>query len=60
QRTRLFPLHFQNLCAFDRPKDYHYIQITAGPVTLAQRYAGRPASKSRIDIAVSKYTSVAA
>ena len=59
-RWRFFRLHFQYLCAFDRPKDYDYFQITAGPVTLAQRYADRPPSKSRIDVAVSKYTSVAA
>ncbi len=59
-RWRFFRLHFQYMCAFDRPKDYDYFQITAGPVTLAERYAGRPPSKSRIDHAVSKYTSVAA
>ncbi len=59
-RWRFFRLHFQYLCAFDRPRDYDYFQITAGPLTLAQRYAGRPPSKSRIDHAVSKYTSVAA
>ncbi|WP_415920548.1 hypothetical protein [Tateyamaria sp. SN6-1] len=57
-RWRFFRLHFQYLCAFDRPKDYDYFQITAGPVTLADRYADRPPSKSRIDVAVSKYTSV--
>ncbi|UWR36019.1 hypothetical protein [Sulfitobacter sp. W074] len=59
-RWRFFRLHFQYLCAFDRPRDYDYFQITAGPQTLAARYDGRPASKSRIDHAVSKYTSVAA
>ena len=59
-RWRFFRLHFQYLCAFDRPKDYDYFQITAGPLTLADRYADRPPSKSRIDVPVSKYTSVAA
>ena len=59
-RWRFFRLHFQYLCAFDRPKDYDYFQITAGPLTLAARYADRPPSKSRIDRAVSKYTSIAA
>ncbi|WP_299605625.1 hypothetical protein [uncultured Tateyamaria sp.] len=59
-RWRFFRLHFQYLCAFDRPKDYDYFRITAGPLTLADRYADRPPSKSRIDHAVSKYTSVAA
>ncbi|SMX36185.1 hypothetical protein [Maliponia aquimaris] len=59
-RWKFFRLHFQYLCAFDRPLDYDYFQITAGPISLAARYAGRPASASRIDVAVSKYTSIAA
>jgi len=59
-RWRFFRLHFQYLCAFDRPRDYDYFQITAGPHSLAARYDGRPASKSRIDHTVSKFTSVAA
>ena len=57
-RWRFFRLHFQYLCAFDRPGDYDYFQITAGPQTLGARYKSRAASKSRIDHAVSKYTSV--
>jgi hypothetical protein len=57
-RWRFFRLHFQYLCAFDRPKDYDYFQITAGPLTLAQRYNGRPQSKSRISHAVSGYRSI--
>ncbi|MGO4916835.1 hypothetical protein [Pseudogemmobacter sp. W21_MBD1_M6] len=59
-RWRFFRLHFQYLCAFDAPKDYDYFQITAGPVTLADRFAGRAPSKSRIALAASPYTSVAA
>lgn len=58
-RWKFFRLHFQYMCAFDRPRDYDYFQITAGPQTLRDRYAGRGPSKSRIDHAVSKYTSVA-
>lgn len=54
-RWRFFRLHFQYLCAFDLPKDYDYFQITAGPRTLGARYAGRPASASRIEHAVSKH-----
>ena len=57
-RWRFFRLHFQYLCAFDRPGDYDYFRITAGPLTLADRYRDRVASKSRIEKAVSKYTSV--
>ena len=59
-RWRFFRLHFQYLCAFDNPGSYDYFQITAGPQTLAARFAGRNPSKSRIDYAVSKYTSVLA
>ncbi len=55
-RWRFFRLHFQYLCAFDRPGDYDYFQITAGPQTLGARYHGRAPSKSRIDVAVSRYT----
>lgn len=57
-RWRFFRLHFQYLCAFDQPRDYDYFQITAGPVLLADRYAGRQPSASRIDVPVSKYRSM--
>lgn len=59
-RWRFFRLHFQYLCAFDRPGDYDYFRITAGPRTLAARFEGRAPSKSRIDVPASKYTSVRA
>ena len=58
-RWRFFRLHFQYLCAFDRPKDYDYFQITAGPLTLGDRYEGRPPSRSRKVTAASRYRSVA-
>ena len=58
-RWRFFRLHFQYLCAFDRPRDYDYFRITAGPVTLGARYAGRKPSASRIEKPVSKYTGLA-
>jgi hypothetical protein len=57
-RWRFFRLHFQYLCAFDQPGDYDYFRITAGAQTLRQRYKTRRASASRIDVPVSKYTSV--
>jgi hypothetical protein len=57
-RWKFFRLHFQYLCAFDRPRDYDYFQITAGPLTLAARYAGRSASKSRIETALSGYRTI--
>ncbi len=59
-RWQFFRLHFQYLCAFDRPGDYDYFQITAGPVTLADRFADRKPSQSRIDVPASRYTSMAA
>ena len=43
-RRQFFRLHIQYLAAFDRPRDYDYFQITAGPVRLADRYAGRAPS----------------
>ncbi|MEH6786565.1 MAG: hypothetical protein V7673_04490 [Paracoccus sp. (in: a-proteobacteria)] len=47
-RGRWFRLHFQYLHAFDRPDGYDYFAITAGPLTLAQRYGGRGHSPGRI------------
>ena len=57
-RWRFFRLHFQYLCAFDRPGAYDYFRITAGPMTLAARYAGQAPSPSRIERPTSKFTSV--
>ncbi len=57
-RWRFFRLHFQYLCAFDRPGDYDYFRITAGPRTLAARFAARKPSQSRIERPVSKFTSM--
>lgn len=45
-RWRFFRLHFQYLCAFDQPDNYDYFAITAGPLRLARRYAGRASSPS--------------
>ncbi|MFX0541298.1 hypothetical protein ACEWPM_006140 [Roseovarius sp. S4756] len=59
-RWKFFRLHFQYLCAFDRPGDYDYFRITAGPQTLGARYAGRAPSASRIEAPVNKYTSQSA
>ncbi len=59
-RWRFFRLHFQYLCAFDRPGDYDYFRITAGPLTLAKRFAGRNPSRSLIASPASRYTSMAA
>ncbi|WP_204114317.1 hypothetical protein [Shimia biformata] len=61
-RWRFFRLHFQYLCAFDNlpgsPGDYDYFRVTAGPQTLAARFADRKPSKSRLTKPLNKYTSV--
>jgi hypothetical protein len=54
-RWRYFRVHFQYLCAFDRPGDYDYFQITAGPLSLEERYKGRKPSPSRLETAVNPY-----
>ncbi|MCR8723943.1 hypothetical protein [Frigidibacter sp. ROC022] len=59
-RWRFFRLHFQYLCAFDNlpgtAQDYDYFRVTAGPQTLAARFAGRAPSASRIDVPASRHT----
>ncbi|MEM8632209.1 MAG: hypothetical protein AAGF74_13310 [Pseudomonadota bacterium] len=59
-RWRFFRIHFQYLCAFDRPGDYDYFQITAGPLTLGARYTGRKPSPGMIRAPVSAYRTLAA
>ena len=54
-RWRFFRLHFQYLCAFDRPGFYDYFQITAGPHTLRDRFQGRAPSPSRIVAQTTRY-----
>ena len=56
-RRRYFRLHFQSLCAFDRPGDYDYFQITAGPQTLAAHFAGRKPSASATHDSFNRFTS---
>jgi hypothetical protein len=62
-RWKFFRLHFQYLCAFDnlpgRRSDYDYFRITAGPITLAQRFRGRKSSSSRIAEAANPHRGVA-
>ncbi|MEL7343876.1 MAG: hypothetical protein AAFN59_03335, partial [Pseudomonadota bacterium] len=47
-RHRYFRLHFQYLCAFDDPTRYDYFAITAGAVSLRERFSGRRPSPSRL------------
>jgi hypothetical protein len=62
-RRRYFRLHFQYLCAFDNlsggPGDYDYFRITAGPLTLAERFRDRKPSASRIVTPLSPYRDIA-
>lgn len=58
-RWRFFRLHFQYMCAFDRPGDYDYFRITAGPLSLARRFGGRAPSRSRIETPLSGHRSLA-
>jgi hypothetical protein len=58
-RRRYFRLHFQYLCAFDRPGDYDYFRITAGPLTLAERFRGRKPSSSRVVTPLNPFRDVA-
>lgn len=55
-RWRFFRLHFQYLCAFDRPGDYDYFALTAGPQRLGDRYAARAPSPSTIRRPVNRFT----
>ncbi|MCK0166524.1 hypothetical protein MWU52_03060 [Jannaschia sp. S6380] len=63
-RRRYFRLHFQYLCAFDalpgRVDDYDYFRITAGPMTLADRFATRGDSPSTLRDPVNRFTGMAA
>jgi hypothetical protein len=62
-KRRFFRLHFQYLCAFDNlsggPGDYDYFRITAGPVTLAERFRGRKHSAGRTAQAMSPFRDMA-
>ncbi len=58
-KRRFFRLHFQYMCAFDRPGDYDYFQITAGPISLRKRYRRRNPSASRITRPYSPYRDAA-
>lgn len=54
-KHRWFRLHFQYLCAFDQPLSYDYFAITAGPRTLADRFAYHSHSPGRISHAAAPY-----
>ncbi|MEM7644467.1 MAG: hypothetical protein AAF366_18375 [Pseudomonadota bacterium] len=63
-KRRYFRLHFQYLCAFDNLPDttdaYDYFRITAGPLTLGERFADRSPSPSRLTAPLNRFTGMAA
>ncbi len=56
RKRAFFKLHFQYLCAFDRPGNYDYFAITAGPQSLQARFGNQPDSPSKRSQCFSKYT----
>ncbi|HEY6917698.1 MAG TPA: hypothetical protein VI412_00450 [Tabrizicola sp.] len=58
-KRQFFRLHFQYMCAFDRPGDYDYFLITAGPMSLRKRFRRRSPSASRITAPYSPYRDAA-
>ena len=57
-KNRFFRMHFQYLCAFDRPGEYDYFKVTGGPLSLKARYGERSPSPSRIEKPVNTHTSM--
>jgi len=58
-RWKFFRRHIQYLCAFDTPEEYDYFRITAGPVSLKQRFCARGSSASVIEKPLSPYQTTA-
>lgn len=58
-RWKFFRRHIQYLCAFDTPEEYDYFRITAGPVSLKQRFSARGSSASVIEKPLSPYQTTA-
>ncbi len=55
-KLRFFRRHIQYLCAFDFPRGYDYFAITAGPMTLRQRYGARGSTSTRDERVLSPFT----
>ncbi|HSF91388.1 MAG TPA: hypothetical protein VLA51_04200, partial [Paracoccaceae bacterium] len=58
-RWNFFRRHIQYLCAFDRPREYDYFRITAGPLSLRERFGARGSSAAREGRVFSPHTSMA-
>ncbi len=59
RKRAFFKLHFQYLCAFDKPDKYDYFAITAGPQALKHRFGAQADSPSKRTQCFSKYTDMA-
>jgi len=59
RKRAFFKLHFQYLCAFDKPDKYDYFAITAGSQTLKSRFGSQPDSPSKRTECFNKYTDMA-
>ncbi len=55
-KWRFFRRHIQYLWAFDYPRGYDYFAITAGPLTLRQRYGDRGSTATRDARVLSPFT----
>ena len=58
-RKKYFQIHIQYLCAFEKPQNYEYFAITAGPKTLAERFKGFKHTPQRISEVHSPFTNIA-
>lgn len=54
-RWKFFRRHIQYLCAFEHPLEYDYFRITAGPISLKNRFGERGSSASCNDKPYSPY-----
>jgi len=59
-KWRYFRKHHQYLRAFERPEHYDYFAITAGPVSLAERFTSRRSSPKAVRRAIRRFNDAAA
>ena len=57
-KWKFFRRHIQYLCAFDYPKDYDYFLVTAGPLSLRDRFGGRASTPSMVSTPFSPHISI--
>jgi hypothetical protein len=57
-KTDFFKLHILYLCALDKPEQYDYFRVTAGPQTLGARFEGYQSSPKTNRTKMSTFTSM--